>query len=164
MNQHSDSKPDQSVRPWLDIHYDKRKQRTLELVKLSVDTLRKQGKEVTISSVSNISKELDPDCKGIHPNTLRTNPEAHQYYSKYNNSFKRKQIKKSKLKNSSNSYNFEDIKMDRDLATVRSRYNKLTKSELIERLIQAEQYITDNRHAWIEAQFRIYSLSDNDNE
>jgi hypothetical protein len=67
---------------WLEDHYLERKKRTLELVIKSVDLLISKKRPVTLSNISQISKEIDPEGKGIHPNSIRVNSEAHTYYFK----------------------------------------------------------------------------------
>jgi hypothetical protein len=45
----------------------------------------------------------------------------------------------------------------RDIENVRKRYRKMTKEELIEKLIQAEQYIAENHENWIVEQFKAFT-------
>ncbi|WP_434750730.1 hypothetical protein [Paenibacillus amylolyticus] len=52
--------------------------------------------------------------------------------------------------------NFSQIKLDRNLNTVRLRYQQMTKEQLIERLISAEQYIARSTEAWLEKQFESF--------
>ena len=62
----------------------------------------------------------------------------------------RKRPYKNKLK----SRRFEDIKPDRNKTDVRKRYDKLKKHELIEQLIEAEEYIAKNNERWFTEQFK----------
>ncbi|RID87374.1 hypothetical protein D1970_05480 [Mesobacillus zeae] len=65
---------------------------------------------------------------------------------------------KRKNKNCITSQNFENIKTDRDLAALQIRYKKMSKAELINRLIAAEQYIVDNNQKWVYEQFENYTI------
>jgi hypothetical protein len=52
---------------------------------------------------------------------------------------------------------FTQVKEQRDLERARRRYMKLTKSELIELLIQSEQYIAQNNKLWLKDELEKYS-------
>jgi hypothetical protein len=45
-------------------------------------------------------------------------------------------------------------KCDRELTAVLSRYKRLTKQDLIDRLIQCEQYVAETKQQWVIAQFQ----------
>lgn len=161
INPKSESSLSNKERPWLENHYRKRKNRTVELVINSVDLLVSKNRAVTLSNISQISKQVDPEGKGIHPNTIRVNSEAHAYYSKHSISYKKKiNSNKQKRKNNNGriSQNFENIKPNRDLNALQIRYKKMSKDELITRLIAAEQYIVDNNQKWIHEQFENYNI------
>lgn len=146
-------------RPWLEDLYREKKERTVNLVKKSVDFLISEKLPVTLTNISQISKHIDPEGNGVHPNTVRTNTIAHSYYSKHSTSYKKvinRRGKKSTHRNNFKNYNFENIKADRDLQTVHERYKKMTKQEIINRLIAAEQYIVENNEKWVQDQFNLY--------
>lgn len=48
------------------------------------------------------------------------------------------------------------IKEDRELERVRRRYMQLKKSELVELLIRAEQYIASQNNLWLKTEFEKY--------
>ncbi len=161
INPKSESNLSNKDRPWLENHYRKRKERTVELVIKSVDLLITNKRPVTLSNISKISKEVDYEGNGIHPNTIRGNPEAHAYYSEHSITHKKtisRNKQKSKNKNCIISQNFENIKPDRDLAALQVRYKKMSKDELINRLIAAEQYIVSNNQKWVYEQFKNYTI------
>ena len=90
-----------------------------------------------MSNIAQISKQIDPEKKGIHTNTIRTNPEAHAYYFKHSKTYikamnRSKQQKKNK--EVATTENFENIKHNRNLATLQIRYKKMSKEELVNRL------------------------------
>lgn len=161
INPKSESNHSNKDRPWLENHYRKRKNRTVELVINSVDLLISKNRPVTLSNISQISKQIDPEGKGIHPNTIRVNSEAHAYYSDHSRTYKEainRSKQKRKNRNGITSQNFENIKPDRDLAALQIRYKKMSKDELINRLIAAEQYIVDNNQKWVYKQFENYTI------
>ncbi|PIJ96303.1 hypothetical protein CTN02_19740 [Lysinibacillus sphaericus] len=54
--------------------------------------------------------------------------------------------------------NFENIKPNRNLVALQNRYKNLTKEDLINRLIAAEEYIIDNNQKWLYKQFKDYPI------
>ncbi|EWH32656.1 MULTISPECIES: hypothetical protein [Lysinibacillus] len=161
INQKSESNQLNKERPWLEKHYTYKRNRTIELVKNSVDLLVSKDKEVTISNIAQISKQIDPENKGIHPNTIRVNTEAHDYYSKHSKTYQKvmnrsKQQRKNKKPISTE--NFENIKPNRNLVALQNRYKNLTKEDLISRLIGAEEYIVENNQKWLYKQFIDYPI------
>ncbi|WCK55916.1 hypothetical protein PP175_08365 [Aneurinibacillus sp. Ricciae_BoGa-3] len=158
MSQNSESIPKNSSYPWLDQARQDRTNRTTDLGKRAIDELVNQGQDVTYASVSRKSKEIDPEGKGIHVNTIK-NPELHAYYAQHSLSYKKNQARNSRRKarkEVSVTYDFTDIKLDRDVKNVRKRYRQMTKDELIEKLIQAEQFIALNFTDWLSEQFGAF--------
>jgi hypothetical protein len=51
---------------------------------------------------------------------------------------------------------FKHNKHDRDIDRVRQRYMQLTKPELVELLIQMEQYIAYQNQYWLKSEFEKY--------
>lgn len=51
---------------------------------------------------------------------------------------------------------YTHIKIDRDVQRVKGRYMKMSKLELVELLIQAEQYIAEQNKTWIKTQFESF--------
>ncbi|EHQ60999.1 hypothetical protein PDENDC454_17093 [Paenibacillus dendritiformis C454] len=104
-------------------------------MKFAIDSLIQNGERVSYRSISAKSKELDIDGKGIRPNTVKSNPELHSYDLLHFNS-KSPLKKKAKI----------ELKRTR-------KYRNYSKSELIEMLIHAEQYIAKNNQEWLIKQF-----------
>ncbi len=70
--------------PWLEEKvYAKLRQRTVDLVKQSVDTLLKDKQRVSLSTVAAKSKELDPEHWGVSESAILDNQEARAYYERY---------------------------------------------------------------------------------
>jgi hypothetical protein len=86
----SRSNPDLSAphepHPWLEEKvYAKLRQRTVHLVKQSVDALRQDKQRVSLATVAAKSKELDVEgnSKGISESAILDNQEARVYYEQY---------------------------------------------------------------------------------
>ncbi len=77
MNQHSilNTTPEQP-RPWLKHHYAAVRQRTVDLVKMTVDRLIQDGQAITIEAICQRSQQLDPQGKGIKKAGILGNAEA----------------------------------------------------------------------------------------
>ncbi|MGM1022670.1 MAG: hypothetical protein ACQEXV_19665 [Bacillota bacterium] len=144
-------------KPWLDSIYLQRKNRTFELGKRSIDELIEQGIKISYRNIAELSKKIDTENKGIHPNSIKSNPELYEYYKKNakNITTVRKSLNSS-FKSDLSAKNYNLIKPDRDLQALRRRYAKYKKNELIELLINAEQYIAENNQKWIVSQFEKY--------
>jgi len=72
--------------------------------------------------------------------------QLHQYYLQFATPSKRS---KTRANTSSRSFDFERLKQNRDLSQVRKRYLRLSRNELADRLIQAEEYIIECQSVWL---------------
>src|SRR6266704_6188747 len=74
----------QTAHPWLETSvYEPLRQRTVQLVRQSVDALLKDKQRVSLSTITIKSKELDPDHRGISESAILDNQEARAYYEHY---------------------------------------------------------------------------------
>lgn len=142
-----------SKKPWLEEAYEKRKDHTYEIGRRAIDELVKQGKRVSYRSIEAASRSLDPSGKGVHANTVGSNEQLYQYYLQFAKSEKRS---KTSGKTSFPSADYENLKPNRDLLQVRKRYMRLSRSELAEKLIQAEEYIAQNQLEWQKSIFEHF--------
>src|SRR5438552_8332644 len=70
--------------PWLEEKvYAKLRQRTIDLVKQSVDALIKDKQRVSLATVAAKSRELDPEHRGISESAILDNQEARMYYEQH---------------------------------------------------------------------------------
>jgi hypothetical protein len=136
-------------RPWLHTVHEKNKARSFQLGKSAIDSLVNEGRSVTLNSIHHKSKEVDPTSKGIHPNTIKTNELLFDYYKQHSHTYKQRQTNKppSQL-NLTQDTDLRRIRPNRDLAHLRQKYMQLTKQELVDKLIQAEQFIAENHSKW----------------
>ncbi len=141
---------------WLNGYYSSNKERAFKLGVSAIDSLLKEGKRISYRSVALRAKEIDPEGKGIHANTLKTNEDLYLYYLKHCNSTNyNDRIDKSKIMLDDSIY--RNIKLDRDIESVKKRYSRLSKSELIALLINAEQYIAEQNQIWLKQEFEKFS-------
>src|SRR6266568_7950889 len=90
MNQHSTSNTmPEPPRPWLLKHYTAMRQRTVDLVKMTVDRLIQDGQTVTIEAIGRRSQQLDPQGKGIKKAGVLGNAEAYAYYQQHSTTYQR---------------------------------------------------------------------------
>ena len=131
--------PEQQAPAHLQKIYEAREKRTFDLVKKSVDVLVSQKQKVSLTTIVALSKELDPEGKGVSLSALQRNKKANAYYKKHQ-SYNSKATKRSSVVVKKLSQRESpQIKLDRDLARVRQRYLKLSKEELVECLLVVEQ-------------------------
>lgn len=144
-------------RPWLKTVHEQRKRRSIQLGIRTINTLVADGIPVTWKNIQGKSKEIDSEGKGIHSNTIKRNEELYSYYKQHSRTFKVKQVKKKPL----SSLTFDEstirkLSPDRNLSNVRTKYMKLSKEELVARLIQTEQYVALNQKKWIASHFEMF--------
>jgi hypothetical protein len=98
-----------------------------------------------LHNISNKNKELD--AKGIHFNSIKNNKELYKLYKEKSDTYKKKKEEANKKQKRSLEYEepisdeFEHLKSDRNLKYTARKYMRLTKVELVKRLIQAGYYI-----------------------
>ncbi|UVI27433.1 hypothetical protein [Paenibacillus spongiae] len=83
---------------------------------------------------------------------MKNNKELYEYYLKYS----KKTPKPLRVKIKVGDLDFKNIKLDRDIERVKRRYLQLTKNELVELLVNAEQYIAEQNQTWIKSQFESF--------
>src|SRR5579863_5042265 len=63
--------------------YQPKRQRTINLVRQSIDALREAQARISLASIAARSRELDPDGIGVSESTILANEEARSYYEQY---------------------------------------------------------------------------------
>src|SRR6266851_3168611 len=108
--------------PWLEEKvYMKLRQRTIDLVKQSVDVLLKDKQRVSLATVAAKSKELDPEHRGISESAILDNQEARVYYEQHR-SWRGSSRKRAKPLVAVPLASLETVKPGRDEQRVRQRY------------------------------------------
>ncbi len=148
----SNTKPEHP-RPWLAQHYEATRQRTVDLVKTTVDRLIQNGQRVTLEAICRLSQEFDPQRKGIRKAGILGNAEAYAYYQKY----RTPQRRTSKLRTDRDVPTTFRLPTDpqRDLDQVRRRYLRERKPDLVERLLTVEQAYIDSQQQLARLQFEL---------
>jgi hypothetical protein len=136
-------------RPWLrEKVYDPKRQRTVELVKRTVDCLLKDKLPVSLASLAARSKELDPEGRGVSETAILNNEEARKYYERHRG------WRGKSRKRPAHSGNAPEItapiKIDRNLSRARYRYLKMSKAELAARLLAVEQKCAEQEEQWLQ--------------
>lgn len=151
--------PSKNNRTWLKSVHESRSKRSLLLGKEAIDLLVKQNLSVTLKTVSEKAKEIDPEGKGIHRNTITTNQELNEYYKQHSKTYKQKTNSQKSVQNRSVEFapvDYRRIRAERNLENAERKYMKLSKKELVQRLLYAEQYIAEHNGAWIAKQFEQF--------
>ena len=124
-------------RPWLHVLYQARRERTVTFVKAAVDRLVGEGKTVTIEAICQVSREVDSEGKGIKKAGVLGNAEAYAYYQQHSTTYQQahRKLRHAPRQQPTRSTTLPHIDLDRDVTRVRQRYAKLSKAELVERLL-----------------------------
>jgi hypothetical protein len=147
-----------TTRPWLKTYHEARRQRTVDLVKATVDRLLADGQAVTLEAIVARSREVDLERKGIKKAGILGNAEAHAYYRKHSMTYRSgrgQQRRESKVHVSTRP---SRIDPDRDIQRVRQRYLQQTKDDLVERLIAVEQEYATCQQQLARLQFELLDL------
>ena len=149
--------PKHEPHPWLEEKvYTHLRQRTIDLVKRSVDALHKEKQRVSLSTVAAKSKELDVEGngKGISESAILDNQEARAYYEQHR-SWRGSPRKRAKPPIVASSASPGAVKLGRDEQRVLQRYLRMSKETLVERLITAERTQTEQRERWLGQQDEV---------
>lgn len=144
---------------WLDAAvYEPKRQRSAALVKQAVDTLVEQRKQdgvtrVSLSTITAMARQLDPEGKGVAHTTILENEEAYVYYKRFRTTGKPK--RPSQTKGDAKTAPKLPIKTDRNQNRARQRYMKLSRSELVEQLLSVEQRCSEIHERWLALNDRV---------
>ena len=160
MNPNLPSNPTpETARPWLQAHYQARRQRTVNLVKATIDRLKEEGLDVTIEAICRVSKDIDPEGKGIKKAGVLGNAEAHRYYQQQSPSYQRYRKRRRQPSPQSQLLGAQSpIEPDRDVGRVRRRYLQLPKATLVERLLSMEQEYATLQEQLVRLQFALVDV------
>ncbi|AZN68567.1 hypothetical protein DX910_10140 [Acinetobacter haemolyticus] len=137
---------------WLNEIYDTRKKRTVEITQKSIELLLSQEKRISLNSIITISRQID--LKGISHSAILNNQEARKLYETYRNWSNYGKVKEKINLEKHNLYNL-NIKTGRNLDSLNRKLIKLTKTQLIERLIIVEEAYAVLHKKWLEQQSKI---------
>ncbi len=154
MGRSSPSTPLAEAPAWLGAVYSARRERTTNLVQTSIDTLQKQEKPVSITSVVAVSRLLDPLGKGVSESALLHNPEARAYYEAHRTW---KDGRSGRAIPRGRASEPTHVKPDRDLGRARQRYLRLSKGELAKRLLAVEQACAEYEQYWLRTADELFT-------
>lgn len=150
LSQGNDASPAHS---WLvERVYEPKRERTIELVKRSVDVLLEQKERVSLASIVATSKQVDPKRQGVSESAILGNEQARAYYEQHR-SWKETQRKRSVTVALSSRPG--QVKLDRNLTQVRQRYLRMGKVALVDRLLAVEQMHAEQQERWLVQQDEI---------
>ena len=141
--------------PWLEEKvYAKLRQRTIDLVKRSIDTLRKDNQRVSLATVAAKSKELDPERRGISESAILDNQEARAYYEQHR-SWQGTRKRRAQPQAVASPAQPGPVKPDRNEQRARQRYLRMSKDALVERLLAVERLHAQERERWLAQQDEV---------
>jgi hypothetical protein len=144
------------ARPWLkEKVYDPKRQRTIELVKRSVDSLANDRRRISLTALAARSREIDPGGREVSETAILSNEEARTYYERYRSWKAGNGGQLPALKPIGGTA--ADEIGDRAAARVRYRYLKWTKAELVARLLAVENAHAVLQERWLELNEEILS-------
>jgi hypothetical protein len=140
--------------------YAARRERTYRLVMQAVDALRQARARVSIATIVACSRELNADGKGVSKDAILDNVDARAYYEAHRTAQTgaRRSPRRPKPQPIDEQSGMVPILVsaDRDLVRVRQRYDRLTKRELVARLVDAEQALAAELERWLGANDLIF--------
>jgi hypothetical protein len=144
LSQGNDASPAHS---WLvERVYEPKRERTIELVKRSVDMLLEKKERISLASIVAASKEVDEVGCGVSESAILNNEQARAYYEQHRSwkGMRRKGSAATALPPHPG-----HVKPDRDLAQVRQRYLRMGKPALADRLLAIEQAYAEQQERWL---------------
>jgi hypothetical protein len=145
-NQESD---DHEPHPWLiEKVYGRQRQRTIGLVRRSVDALLKDSQRVSLATIVAKSKELDTNHQGISQSAILDNQEARAYYKRHR-SWHGTPRSRTKPTVVAPQVTAKPVKSDRNEQRARQRYLRMSKEDLVERLLALERIYAEKRERWL---------------
>lgn len=145
----SSSSSELSAPVWLrEQVYQPKRQRTINLVRQSIDALREAQARISLASIAARSRELDPDGIGVSESTILANEEARSYYEQYR-SWKHQRRPPTSKQKPSLRQEPGTIKLTRDEVRARQRYQRLSKGGLVDRLLAAERSAAEWEHRFL---------------
>ncbi len=141
--------------PWLEEKvYAPLRQRTVDLVRRSVDALLKGKQRVSLATVTAKSRELDPEHRGISESAILDNREARVYYEQHR-TWQGLRKKRAKPIVMTSPVTSGQVKPHRDEQRARQRYLRMSKGALVERLLTVERTFAEQRERWLSQQDEV---------
>ncbi len=140
---------DQGAPSWLvEQVYTPKRQRTIALVKRSVEALKQEHQRISFASIAAKSKEVDPDQIGVSESAILGNAEARAYYEQHR-SWKQTHKASVRATERPTQPRIGMVKLDRDEERTRLRYLRLSKQELAQRILALERAYAEDKEQWL---------------
>jgi len=123
--------------------YERKRQRTTGLTKDAIDFLKRNRKPISLASIATVSRQIDPEGRGVSENGIRTNPDAYENYRAHMTWKVPDRTRPRSPRKLTQGH------ASRDLVRARQRYMRLPKKELAEKLIMLEEASTDWEERWL---------------
>lgn len=128
--------------------YEPKRQRTIDLVRQSVEALHREKARISLASIAAKSRELDPTGLGISESAILTNEEARAHYEQHR-SWKRQRRSPRSPQKPETRHPAGPVKLTRDEVRTRQRYQRLSKEDLVDRLLTAERNAAEWEQRWL---------------
>lgn len=128
--------------------YEPKRQRTIDLVRQSVEALHHEKARISLASIAAKSRGLDPTGAGISESAILTNEEARAYYERHR-SWKHQRRPPTSSQKPEKSLPTGSVKLTRDEVRARQRYQRLSKAEVLDRLLAAERNAAEWEQRWL---------------
>jgi hypothetical protein len=126
--------------------YEARRRRTVQLVEAGAKALKTERLTVSLATLAARTRQIDPDGKGVSETTIQRNPEARAIYELYRSAAGIRRVARSSTASAGAAkMGGLTIKPARDLARAHRRYQRLPKTDLVERVLVAEQAFASER-------------------
>lgn len=142
--------PQPSTAPqWFESTYTHRRSRTVRLTRAAIDAVGKTGRPVSLSAIVAMSRQIDPSKQGVSASALLRNSEAHELYVSAR-AWRPPVRGHTPTVVKRNPFTLP-VKLDRRPGDVRRRLARLSKPDLIERLLELQNAYAVVRAAWLKA-------------
>jgi hypothetical protein len=147
----SRSSPSSEPPAWLHDVYEGRRRRTVRLVELSIAALQRAGENASLAAIARISKTVDPEeSQGVSESAILHNHQAYELYRQHAEHKREKHRKPSaKPRVGTTADSRVRVTADRDRGRARQRYMRASKTDLVERLLVAEQAYAEMEDRWL---------------
>ncbi len=136
---------------WLEDVYERRRRRTLRLVELSIAALARAGERASLAAIARTSKTVDPaEPRGFSESAILHNERAYALYLQHADR-KRRRARARSTNDRIEIANGNRIRVsaNRDHGRARQRYQRMSKTELVERLLAVEHAYADMEDRWL---------------
>jgi hypothetical protein len=146
---HRSSSNESTAPAWLaEQVYLPKRQRTIDLVRQSIEALRGAQARISLASIAAKSRELDPTGAGISESAILTNETVRAYYEQHRSWKRQRRSPTSQLQPEKRPPGGA-VKLTRDEVRARQRYQRLTKAALVDRLLAAERRAAEWEQRWL---------------